>query len=193
MSPATTCWSLSHQSLLKKMFYSQILWRNFLNWYSLLSDNSGLCQVNTKLASIAIGLCRSFLTIHSLLSLSPNPSSHLKTNQSSINESQTMFLPCHIELSSPREQNPTAMRHWRLSGSIRPPDFPPPLHNGIYQMSCHTLTHTMPSFRNVLLRVRCSMQQQQLLEGSLGLHIIYWVGICTSAVPAGDSFSGAHG
>lgn len=34
-----------HQSLIKKMPYIPILWRHFLNWSSLLSDNSSLCQV----------------------------------------------------------------------------------------------------------------------------------------------------
>ena len=62
--PSTTCpgmappqWSsgaLRHQSLIKKMpysfGYSPTLWRHFLNWGSLLSDDSRLCQTGIKLA-----------------------------------------------------------------------------------------------------------------------------------------------
>ena len=42
-------------SLIEKMPYSWILWRHFLNWSSsFLCDNSSLCQVDTKLASISL-------------------------------------------------------------------------------------------------------------------------------------------
>jgi hypothetical protein len=44
-------WALPCQSLIKKMTYSLILWRHFLSWGSLLSDNSSFCQVGIKLAS----------------------------------------------------------------------------------------------------------------------------------------------
>lgn len=46
-------WSraLSHQSLIKKMAYSHILWRCFLNWYSFFSDNYSLCQVVIRLVA----------------------------------------------------------------------------------------------------------------------------------------------
>jgi hypothetical protein len=35
-------------TLIEKMPYSWISWRHFLNWSSLLCDNSILCQVDTK-------------------------------------------------------------------------------------------------------------------------------------------------
>ena len=35
------------------MPYSQILWKCFLSWGSLLPDDSSLCQVDIKLASTA--------------------------------------------------------------------------------------------------------------------------------------------
>jgi hypothetical protein len=38
-------------SLIEKMPYSWISWRHFPNWSSFLSDNSSLCQVDTKLVS----------------------------------------------------------------------------------------------------------------------------------------------
>jgi hypothetical protein len=38
-------------SLIEKMLYSWISWRNFLTWSSFLCDNSSLCQVGTKPAS----------------------------------------------------------------------------------------------------------------------------------------------
>jgi hypothetical protein len=44
-----------HQSLIKKTPYSQILWRHFLNWGSLLSGDFGLCQVGIKPASTVLG------------------------------------------------------------------------------------------------------------------------------------------
>jgi hypothetical protein len=44
-------WDLPHQSLVKKVPYSQILWRHFLNRGFLLSDISSLCQVDIKLAT----------------------------------------------------------------------------------------------------------------------------------------------
>ena len=44
-----------HEPLIKEMScrpdYYLILWKHFLNWYSLLSDDSSLCQVDIKLAS----------------------------------------------------------------------------------------------------------------------------------------------
>ena len=48
-------WALLHQSQIGKMShsfaYSQILWGYFLNWNSLLSDDSSLYQIDIKLAS----------------------------------------------------------------------------------------------------------------------------------------------
>jgi hypothetical protein len=48
-------WILPHQSLNKKMpdriTYSWVLWRHFLSWGSLLSDDSSLCQGDINLAS----------------------------------------------------------------------------------------------------------------------------------------------
>ena len=41
MAPPTRGWTCLHQSITKKMPYSWILWRHFLNWGSL-SDNSSL-------------------------------------------------------------------------------------------------------------------------------------------------------
>jgi hypothetical protein len=35
-------------SLIEKMPYSWISWRQFLNWNSFLCDNSSLCQVDTQ-------------------------------------------------------------------------------------------------------------------------------------------------
>lgn len=55
MAPPTMDWDLPHWSLIKKMPYSLpytlILWRHFLSWGSLLSDDSSLCQADIKLAS----------------------------------------------------------------------------------------------------------------------------------------------
>jgi hypothetical protein len=45
-------WALPHWSLIKKMPYSLILWRCILNWGSLLSDDSRLCEVDIKLAGM---------------------------------------------------------------------------------------------------------------------------------------------
>jgi hypothetical protein len=53
----TMVWDLSHQSLINKMSYSRILRKHFLNWGSLLSDNSKfVCQVVTRLASTLLFL-----------------------------------------------------------------------------------------------------------------------------------------
>jgi hypothetical protein len=56
MASPTMGWALPNQSLIKKMPYSlacsPILWRHVLNWSSLLSDDSSLCKVGIKLASI---------------------------------------------------------------------------------------------------------------------------------------------
>jgi hypothetical protein len=56
--PCSTCFFIEHPqgnlppwSLIEKMPYSWILWRNFPNWSWFLYDNSSLCQVDTKLAS----------------------------------------------------------------------------------------------------------------------------------------------
>lgn len=46
--PPTMGWTLPHQSLIKKMFYPKMLWRNFLNWGSFFSNNSSLCQVDSE-------------------------------------------------------------------------------------------------------------------------------------------------
>jgi hypothetical protein len=55
MAPPTRGWALFHQSLIKKMLYwlasSLVLWRYFLNWGSLLSDDISVCQVDIKLSS----------------------------------------------------------------------------------------------------------------------------------------------
>jgi len=48
MAPPTMGWTLPHWSLIKKMPYSWISWRHFLNWGSFLCDNSRLCQVDTQ-------------------------------------------------------------------------------------------------------------------------------------------------
>jgi hypothetical protein len=52
MAPLTLCWTLPNGSLVKKMpyglSYSLILWRHFLNWGSLLSDDFYLSHVDTK-------------------------------------------------------------------------------------------------------------------------------------------------
>lgn len=48
MAPHTMDWAISHQSLIKKMPYSRILWRHFLNCGSPLSGNSSSCQVERK-------------------------------------------------------------------------------------------------------------------------------------------------
>jgi hypothetical protein len=52
-APPTMGWALPHQSLVEQMSYrfaySLILWRHFLSWDFLLSDNSNLCQVDIKL------------------------------------------------------------------------------------------------------------------------------------------------
>lgn len=56
----TNCdgWVLCHQLLIKKIFYrfdySSILWSNFLNQGSFLSDKYSLCQVHLKSASTDI-------------------------------------------------------------------------------------------------------------------------------------------
>ena len=51
MAPPILGWALPDHSLIKKIPYSQIWWRNFLNWGSLLSDNSSLYQVDIRLVS----------------------------------------------------------------------------------------------------------------------------------------------
>jgi hypothetical protein len=51
MAPPTG--DLPSWSLIEKMPYSWISWRHFPNWSSFLCDNSSLCQVDTKLASIS--------------------------------------------------------------------------------------------------------------------------------------------
>ena len=48
MVPPTIHWALPHWSLNEKMPYSWISWRHFLNWGSVLSDDSNLCQVDTQ-------------------------------------------------------------------------------------------------------------------------------------------------
>ena len=57
IEPRTTSWSMApptvtcpnpHQPLIKKMPYSQVWWRHFLNWDSLFSSS---CQVDLKLVS----------------------------------------------------------------------------------------------------------------------------------------------
>jgi hypothetical protein len=53
MAPSTIGWALLHESLIKKIPYNWVLWGLFflsLNWDSLLSDDSSLCQINIKLA-----------------------------------------------------------------------------------------------------------------------------------------------
>ena len=51
LRPPTMCWALLHSSLIKKMPYSWILWRHFLNWGSLRVDDSSLYQADIRLAS----------------------------------------------------------------------------------------------------------------------------------------------
>jgi hypothetical protein len=50
----TKSWALPHQPLIKKMpyrlAYRPALWGHFLNWVSLFSGYSRLCQVDIKLA-----------------------------------------------------------------------------------------------------------------------------------------------
>jgi hypothetical protein len=48
VAPPTVGWALPHQALFKKMSYSQMLWRGFLNWSSLLLDDSRLGGVEMK-------------------------------------------------------------------------------------------------------------------------------------------------
>ena len=48
MAPTTMGWALPPWSLVEKMPYIWISWRQFLNWGSFLCDNSSLCQVDTK-------------------------------------------------------------------------------------------------------------------------------------------------
>jgi hypothetical protein len=54
MAPPITGWALPHQLLIKEMPYSlacsPVLWRHFLNWGSLLSDDYSLCQVDRNRA-----------------------------------------------------------------------------------------------------------------------------------------------
>ena len=55
MAPHTMGWALPYKSVIKKMFFrlihNPILRRHFLNWGSLLSDDSRLCQVDINLVS----------------------------------------------------------------------------------------------------------------------------------------------
>ena len=55
MAPLTMGWTLPHEPLIKKICYrltcSSILWKQFLNWGSVLSDGSSLWQINIKLSS----------------------------------------------------------------------------------------------------------------------------------------------
>jgi hypothetical protein len=48
MVPPTMAWFLPHQSLIEKMLYNWISWKQFLNWGSFLCDDSSLCQIDTK-------------------------------------------------------------------------------------------------------------------------------------------------
>ena len=69
MAPPTMHWALPHKSLIEKLSYSPILWRHFLNWGSLLSYNSSLCQVDIKLASTNVhglwgGVASSSMFLH---------------------------------------------------------------------------------------------------------------------------------
>jgi hypothetical protein len=48
----TVGWALLHQSLVKKMPYSWILWRHFLIWGFLLSDALACVKVTKNLSSI---------------------------------------------------------------------------------------------------------------------------------------------
>ena len=55
MAPPTVGFTFHHASIIKKMFYrlanSPVLWRCFLNWVSLFSSDSSLCQVAIELSS----------------------------------------------------------------------------------------------------------------------------------------------
>jgi hypothetical protein len=63
MAPPTIGWALPHQSPIKKIPYSWVLWGHFLNRGPLLSDSSSLCQFgiclgNTEFpVSLEVGLC----------------------------------------------------------------------------------------------------------------------------------------
>jgi hypothetical protein len=54
MAPPTMGWALTHISIIKKMpyrlAYSLIVWRHFLNWGSLLSNDFSVHQVDIKSA-----------------------------------------------------------------------------------------------------------------------------------------------
>ena len=54
MAPPTMGWALPYQSLIKeipyRLAYSPILWRHFLNWGFLLSDDFSLCQLDIKMS-----------------------------------------------------------------------------------------------------------------------------------------------
>lgn len=61
MASPTMGWALSHWSLIQKMPYSWISWRHFLNWGSFLSDDSSLCEIDTKPASASSKFSASIL------------------------------------------------------------------------------------------------------------------------------------
>jgi hypothetical protein len=55
VAPPTVSWTLPHPSVLvKKLPYSQSLWKLFLNWGFLLSVDSNLCEVDIKLANTLV-------------------------------------------------------------------------------------------------------------------------------------------
>ena len=66
MAPSLMDWAFYHQSLIKEMSYSWIFKWLSCNWDSLLSSDSSLCQVDTKLAST---LWLAFFHPHNVLSV----------------------------------------------------------------------------------------------------------------------------
>ena len=54
LSYRTQAWAFSYQLLVKKMPYSEVLWRLYLNWGFLVSNKSNLCQVDVKLHSVCM-------------------------------------------------------------------------------------------------------------------------------------------
>jgi hypothetical protein len=50
MAPPKMGLALAHQSMIKKVHHSRILWKHFLSWVSLLLDNSTLYKVDLKVA-----------------------------------------------------------------------------------------------------------------------------------------------
>ena len=78
MAPPTMGLALSQPPLIKttpyRFTFSWILWKHFLNWGSLLSDDSSLCQVDIKVASTNVVFEITWICVpagHSHLCLAP--------------------------------------------------------------------------------------------------------------------------